>query len=1090
MAKSDRFDRLVDLLKELFQLDKPDLDFGFYRIMHAKEAEVTRFLERDLLPQVKHAFEQYRSVDRESIEKKLAEAKANARDLGVDPDTAPKVIELRTAYGAGADLDALEADVYDHLYRFFRRYYSDGDFTSRRVYKDGVYAIPYAGEEVKLHWANADQYYIKTMEYLRDYSFRLRPTDDSDPMRVHFRLADAKEGEHGNIKAEHGKARQFVLATTDFIAEEQPDGVPELAISFEYRAVTLADWPPTKRKGRRRPPKQQDLNEAAETHLLSLKDLKLVRWMKELAAAQVKADGTEADYSRLRAHLNRYTARNTSDYFIHKNLNAFLRRELDFYIKNEVMHLDDFEHEDSPRVEEWLSKIKVIRGIAHKIIDFLAQLEGFQKKLWLKRKFVVATSYCLSMRCIPEEFHAEIAANRAQHDEWVELHGINHSAADLTQPRYSDPLTVEFLRAHPTLMVDTRHFGTDFTESVLEALEGLDELTDGVLFHSENFQALRLMERRYQGRMDCVYIDPPYNTDASEILYKNGYRHSSWLSLMAERIAIGGRCLAKTGTQITAIDDTEVTYLRAALNNSLPNRDHTVVVVNHHPAGAGLEGTNISATHEYAVFSTPTGKKVLRGEPKKKDEIKPIGFKRTGTARSNLRVGRRNSFYAVLVDTKSNTVVGAEKPPVGPNYPTERTVEGLKRIYPLGKDGTERVWRRSFESCLETIAREELIYKGGQSLALISPPKSAFKPILSNWYHKKYNAGVRGTNLLKDILGANRFSYPKSVHTVEDCVASVTRTLHEPLILDYFAGSGTTAHAAINLRRKFGGGGRFILVEMAHYFNTVLLPRIKKVTFAPDWKNGRPVRLATLEEADRSPRIVKVVRLESYEDTLNNIHVRRPEPVQRLLDEDSPRCSNRAHEEYVIRYMLDVETRHSPSLLNLASFLDPLSYRLKVKRPGSDESIEVAVDLIETFNWLLGLRVSSVAAKRSFSATFTACGKQRVLAKLSPTRAGEGPWWFRAIEGKLPDGRRVLIIWRSRPGGEEPDGVERDNAVLDAWFRDTETGRHGDFDVVYANGDHNLEGLKESDQNWAGQVIEDHFKRLMFEDAEDGVRKW
>ncbi|MDE0105699.1 MAG: DNA methyltransferase, partial [Bryobacterales bacterium] len=807
MAGSDRFGRLVDLLRELFQLDKPDLDFGFYRIMHAKEGEVTRFLERDLLPQVKQAFEQYQSVDRKSIEKKLAALEAKVRDLGVDPDTVPKVIDLRKALETGTDIDALEADVYDHLYRFFRRYYSEGDFTSQRTYKDGTYAIPYAGEEVKLYWANADQYYIKTMEYLKDYSFRLRPEDEADPMRVHFCLADATEGEHGNIKAEHGKARHFVLAAEDFIGEEGPDGVPELAIWFEYRAVTLADWSTDRREGRSRPPKQKDLNEAAETRLLSLEDRKLVRWMKELSKVQVRSDGTKTDYSRLRAHLNRYTARNTCDYFIHKDLNRFLRRELDFYIKNNVMHLDDIEHENASRVEEWLSKIKVIRGIAHKIIDFLAQLEGFQKKLWLKRKFVVATSYCLTMRCIPEEFHAEIAANRAQHDEWVELHGIDNFADDLVQPRYSDPLTVEFLRGHPTLMVDTRHFGKGFTEKLLEALGEIDELTDGVLFHSENSQALRLMERRYRGQVDCVYVDPPYNTDASEILYKNGYRHSSWLSLMAERIALGGRCLAATGTQITAIDDTEATYLRGTLPNILPSRDHTVVVVNHHPAGAGLEGTNISATHEYAVFSTPAGEKVLHGTPKNKDEIKPIGFMRTGTAVSNLRVGRPNSFYAVLVDTASKTVVGAEEPPVGSDYPTERTPKGLKRIYPLGKDGTERVWRRSFQSCVKTIAEGNLIYKGGKSLILSSPPKSLFKPILSNWYDKKYNAGVRGTNLLKDVLGANRFSYPKSVHTVEDCVASVTRTLNEPLVLDYFAGSGTTAHAAINLWRKSEGGG-------------------------------------------------------------------------------------------------------------------------------------------------------------------------------------------------------------------------------------------------------------------------------------------
>src|SRR5438132_7909 len=186
----ERYEKLIALLKELFQLDQPDLDFGFYRVMHAKSTEVTQFLEKDLLPQVRAAFAQYQPADKVAIDKELAKAIQQAQGLGADPETLPKVKELRARLAEDAvDLDTLEAEVYDHLYSFFRRYYSEGDFLSKRVYKPGVYAIPYEGEEVKLHWANADQYYIKTSEYLRDYAFRLRPDNDKKPMRVHFRLA-------------------------------------------------------------------------------------------------------------------------------------------------------------------------------------------------------------------------------------------------------------------------------------------------------------------------------------------------------------------------------------------------------------------------------------------------------------------------------------------------------------------------------------------------------------------------------------------------------------------------------------------------------------------------------------------------------------------------------------------------------------------------------------------------------------------------------------------------------------------------------------------------------------------------------------
>ena len=1091
--RMDRFGRLMKLLKELFQLDKPDLDFGFYRIMHAKEAEVTRFLEVDLLPQVKHAFQQYRSADRATREQQLAEAERGARGLGVDPDEVPKVQELRKAIDAGTDVDALEADVYDHLYRFFRRYYSEGDFISQRVYKDGVYAIPYQGEEVKLHWANADQYYIKTTEYLKDYSFRLRPEAEGHPMRVHFRLADAAEGEHGNIKAADEKARRFVLSAEDFVAEEKgPDGVRELVIRFEYRAATLGDWPKQKRKGKKRPPQQKELNEAATTALLDANDLLLARWMKELAATHVKADGTQADYSRLRSHLDRYTARNTYDYFIHKDLGGFLRRELDFYVKNEVMRLDDIEHESAPRVEEWLSKLKVIRAIAHKIIDFLAQLEGFQKKLWLKKKFVVETSYCVAVQSIPKAFHAEIVANRAQHDEWVDLHGIDELAGDLARAGYSDPLTTEFLRAHPTLMVDTRHFSADSTERLLEALGTggiLDEMTDGVLFHSENFQALRLMERRYRGRVDCVYIDPPYNTDASPILYKNNYQHSCWASLMADRLGLSMSYMTTNGVLGCAIDENELKNLLAVVEQCMPQRDIQIIAVNHYP-GSGSGRGNVSSTHEYYIVAVPGGQNVLVGA-KRPGGHRERNFRRSGQGENNFRWGRPNSFFAILVDSALWEIKGMEKAvPLHADYPKGRTQEGWLRVYPIGRDGSERVWSRNYESARRLWQADALkCSRNGTIIHVIED--TGRKVLTSAWLDKKFNAVVHGTNLLSDILGrSGAFSYPKSLYTVKTALDAVFGEHRCGSVLDYFAGSGTTAHAVIEMNREDDRDRSFVLVEMAHYLDTVLLPRVKKVTFSPEWKNGRSARLATPEEAERSPRMVKVVRLESYEDTLNNLVVRRPEQVQRLLDENTDGGPNTAREDYIIRYMLDVETGDSPSLLDLSAFLDPSAYRLKIKRPGSDESREVAADLLETFNWLLGLRVTRMSAARRYGAE-AAKGTEDDSVTVPLTKTPDGPWWFRTVEGLLPDDRRALVIWRNRPGGDEPGGVERDNAALDAWFnRSGVASRQDEFDLIYANGDHNLESLKKSGQTWTGHTIEDHFKRLMFEDAEGWAGAW
>lgn len=202
--------RLLKKLKELFQLDQPDLDFGFYRIMHAKAEQVHEFIEKDLLKIVEDAFGQADEARKEDLQAKIEREIQAAREYGVpDPENSPKVKEAQAEFNAVKDSAGSEADVYDHLYRFFERYYDAGDFISRRYYtretpgKAAPFAVPYNGEEVKLHWANADQYYIKTSEYFTNFTFDLRQAkeikahgkhnqidipsgQDESPLKVHF----------------------------------------------------------------------------------------------------------------------------------------------------------------------------------------------------------------------------------------------------------------------------------------------------------------------------------------------------------------------------------------------------------------------------------------------------------------------------------------------------------------------------------------------------------------------------------------------------------------------------------------------------------------------------------------------------------------------------------------------------------------------------------------------------------------------------------------------------------------------------------------------------------------------------------------
>jgi adenine-specific DNA-methyltransferase len=1048
---TQNYDKLKELLKELFQLDQPELDFGLYRVMHAKSAEVSQFLDKDLLPQVQAAFAQYQSADKSEIEKDLATVIANLKGAGVDPEQAPKVQELRARLqGEAVDLAGLESEVYDLLFGFFRRYYSEGDFLAKRVYKPGVYAIPYEGEEVTLYWANKDQYYIKTSEYLRDYAFRLRPDDDKNPMRVHFQLADAVEGEHGDVKAAEGKERRFKLTDENAVSLENG----ELVVRFTYEPD---------------PARQKELNTAAEQAVLATKDNDLLPWLTELGKSDLRGDGTSSG-TRLRLHLDRYTARNTFDYFIHKDLGRFLRRELDFYLKNEVMHLDDVANESAPRAEQYLSKLRVIRTIAGKIIDFLAQLEDFQKKLWLKKKFVVETQYCITLDRIPEAFYADIVANDAQRDEWVKLFAFDEL------PGYSKKLKVEFLKAHPTLVVDTRHFDSEFTSRLLDALGELNEQTDGLLFHAENFQALSLMQARYQERIDCIYIDPPYNTGDSEISYKNGYLRASWLTLMANRVGAATPLMSSDGVLYVAIDDFEMVDLAKLVDTEYPSLRREMIVVNHHPQGG--KAKTLAQTHEYMLACVPSSSnKTLVGRTTDRS-VEQRPFRRSGTAESNFRYGRPNSFYALLVDPKSRKVTAVEAPPTLEGaYPKGPTKAGLIRVYPIAANGDERVWRRSFESCLELVAQGKLMCTEENTIYQLIEADERTTALFSNWVNPRYNAGTFGANLLRDIVGEqNAFSYPKSIYTVEDAIFA-TGLEDGGQVLDFFAGSGTTGHAVISLNRDSDIQSSFILVEMGDYFDTVLVPRIKKVTFAPEWKEGKPTRLCTPEEAARSPRVLKILRLESYEDTLNNLETRRTSSQQTLLDAPHAQGADRLKEQYILRYMLDVETRGSQSLLNVQAFTDPTAYKLKVKRPGSDESTEMNVDLLETFNWLIGLTVQHIAAPQAFAAAFERDGEKRLRLNGRLKQEGAGSYWFRTVTGTTPEGQRALIIWRKLTGD-----VEQDNVVLDEWFtKQGYSAKDSEFDLIYVNGDNNLENLKTNDDLWKVRLIEHDFQRLMFE---------
>ncbi len=1045
----------------MFQLDQAELDFGIYRIMNAKREEITRFLDNDLLPQVREAFQAYEAENRGAVEAELAEAIEKAKELGADPQTLPRVKELRAKLAQAVDVTALENDVYSHLYNFFRRYYSEGDFISQRRYKEGVYAIPYEGEEVKLYWANHDQYYIKTSEYLRNYTFKL-----PSGKRVHFKLAQA-DTEKDNNRAPNGNERRFILSEEQPLAEEGG----KLVIRFEYRPD------PEKRK-------QADLNTAAVDRILN-QTTGFDHWRQELASPRP----TEKNPNRtlLEKHLTDYTARNTFDYFIHKDLGGFLRRELDFYIKNEVIHLDDVESDTAPRVEQYLSKIKAIRRIAHKIIDFLAQIEDFQKKLWLKKKFVVETQYCITLDrifAIEDDLPAapgtaqagktrdwlldQIIKNDAQREEWVRLFAIDEIKGDLTTPGYSTPLKREFLKAHPTLVVDTRHFDQAFKLRLLAAIPDIDEETDGLLIHSENFQALNLLLERYRGQVKCIYIDPPYNTGEDEFPYKDSYQHSSWITMMDNKLDLYYQLLCDSGVFVSHIDENEFNVLDRLVHERFGPQQNIGPIVwdKRNPKGDAI---GIASQHEYLCWAVKNREvlKAVNGNLRRKKEnaeailtkAKEIVQKYGGvtdSARTEFKnwVTRQDfsggeKAYCELDD---NGDVYQAVYMAWPNKQKAPDEYFKQLIHPVTKKPCpvpSRGWRYPPQTMNELLEKRLILFGPDES----TQPRRKYllkDNIFENVPSLYYFGG--SDDSLQAAIGYT-FPNPKPVRLGE-YVISIAAPGKTDCVLDFFAGSGTTGHAVISLNREDGGRRKFILVEMGEYFDTVLVPRLKKVIFTPEWKDGKPKRMATPEEVKRSPRILKILRLESYEDTLNNLELRRTDAQQKLLEEHPE-----FREDYMLRYMLDVESRGSASLLNIDRFEDPFHYKLNIATGTAGETKPTVVDLVETFNYLLGLRVK----------TIDHIGLPAAQAGRAAQAGG-----VRVVTGLNPQGERVLILWRKTK--------ELDNDALDAWFRKQGYNtKDQEYDVIYVNGDNNLENLRKPDQTWKVRLIEEEFRRLMFD---------
>jgi len=935
--------RFFALMSELFQLDEAEaLDFGLYRVIRRHNHEVRAFLGEivgegeakhlqggQLQAHLEQAFDQANAGGREADARRLAQLEAVlkinagmpaseresqlAKAAEFRPEDVAEYRSLKDALNSSQNGKADRAEVLNRLYQFFSRHYQDGDFIVERRYgKGGARYVKSTGEDTEFHWATEDMYYIKSGDIFTDFPVRL-----ANGQRLVF-----------SVEPESLKATREALKPNDKahyeLANVAKDG-DALRVSLNYHKGT---------KG-------------ADAKKVAIVD----------ATQKAGAGMGEESAQDIKRWLNRFIARNQSDFFIHKRLKAALTDDLDIFLKTEVLDVDQLlASGDIPN--RAIQVARIVREVGGHIIEFLAVLEDFQKALWEKKKLVLETRYAITLdrlaRHAPEWLTQHIdTIVETQRQEWQELGLGDYPSRDdcvrITTGHMATPSTEHYL----PLPVDTLHYDAAFKWSMLEAVTAatpLDDVLDGVAIKSDNWQALNILREKYRERVKCIYIDSPYNTGSDGFPYKDSYQSASWMAMMEDRLRLGAEILQLDGALFSSIDQNEYPKLRTLLEMTLGsgNALGTIVwknVTDNNP-------TNVAVEHEY-VESFAKNRAMLESEWKSpysdaKDILVNLGhvlIEKHGDTPA-LQQAYKEWF-------KTNKVF------LGPldrykYIDTGGVFTGSQSVHNPGKEGYryDIIHPKTKKPCKQPLMGYRFpkdTYKRLHSDGRIIFGNDETKLIELKVYAHEYGAklpsvieldGRSGANDLANLFGeAQKFKNPKPPALLQELVPYAAGK--GDLVADLFLGSGTTAHALMRLNQKAALGLRWLGIEANHYFETLVVPRIKKAAFSVDWLKGLPVG------SDGPGAFIRVQALEQYDDTLENLDTG-------INQGDS---GDLAFEDlaFALRYRLNKTSR--ALYCGVEHFSSPFGYQLK-QAVGGGEAQLCDVDLVESLVYLLGMDVS------------------------------------------------------------------------------------------------------------------------------------
>jgi adenine-specific DNA-methyltransferase len=385
-------------------------------------------------------------------------------------------------------------------------------------------------------------------------------------------------------------------------------------------------------------------------------------------------------------------------------------------------------------------------------------------------------------------------------------------------------------------------------------------ITDNLIIKGNNLLALHTLKKEFAGKVKLIYIDPPYNTrtEANTFKYNNNFNHSTWLTFMKNRLEVAKLLLKEDGIIFIDIDHYELFYLGIVADEvfGYENRLGVLAIV-HNLKGRYNEF--FSPAHEnkivYAKNINKARIKEYSHDNSKdyplEDEIskyKIVGLQRTGDG--SRREDRPNLFYPIYFNPINNTISLNED-------------NNSIKILPIDEQGVERRWRWGKEKVLNDWKTELIVKKNNGNYKIYSKIRIKGEKPKSIWIKPEYS-GTTGTNDLKNLIGEKLFTYPKSVALVKDSIQISTD--HDDIILDFFGGSGTTAHAVLELNKEDGGNRQFILCEQMDYIEPVTCKRVKKVM---ELQGGGSFVYLELKKHNQT----FIERIEDAKDTETLLHI-------------------------------------------------------------------------------------------------------------------------------------------------------------------------------------------------------------------------